>query len=412
MRVNTNEALKDGVRGSGGRRHFLLDGIVVAEVALAIVLLVGAGLLVRSIVALQNVDPGFRPDHAQLVGLSLPGPKYGSNQEQAQFVRRAVSAVAALPGVGHAGASHVIPMSGGDYVLTFELFGKPRPGPGENQAANYYAVTPDYFQAMGIPLTRGRFFSDRDSAKAPRVAIINERMARDYFPGLNPVGQRINIDSGPEAWREIVGVVPDVKHYGLAGQAPEQMYEPFDQQPYPYMGIVIRAGRAAPLPSAASVRAAVASVDPDLPVGGVDPLGSLIANSIASQRFTMYLLVVFSSVALFLAAMGLYGVMAYSVTQRTGEIGIRMALGAQAGNVLRLVLARGGLLISLGAVIGLGGALALSRLTASLPFGISATDPLTFAGVVVVLGAVAAPACLIPARRAARVDPIIALRAE
>ncbi len=411
MRVNSNEALKDGVRGSGGRRHFLLDGIVVAEVALAIVLLVGAGLLVRSIVALQNVDPGFRPEHAQLVQLALPDTKYGSAGQQAQFLRRAVSDVAALPGVEHAGGSNVIPFSG-DYVLTFEIFGKPPPGPGDNQSANYYAITPDYFRAMGIPLTRGRFFLDRDSAKAPRTAIINEKLARDYFPGQDPVGKRINIDSGPQAWREIVGVVADVKHYGLAGEAPDQMYEPFDQQPYPFMDIVLRAGQASPLPSAASVRAAISSVDPELPVDGVQPLGRLIEGSISSQRFTTYLLVVFSSVALFLAAMGLYGVMAYSVTQRTGEIGIRMALGAQAGNVLRLVLARGGLLISLGAVIGLGGALALSRLTASLLFGISPTDPVTFVGVVLVLGAVAAPACLIPARRAARVDPIIALRAE
>jgi putative ABC transport system permease protein len=411
MRVDSNTALKEGVRGSGGRRHTLLDGIVVAEVALAIVLLVGAGLLVRSIVGLQQVNPGFRPDHAQLVQLSLPGQKYGSNELQAQFLRRAVSAVAALPGVEHAGGSNVVPFSG-DYVLTFEIFGRPPPGPGENQSANYYAITPDYFRAMGIPLTRGRFFSDQDSARAPRTAIINERLARDYFPGQDPIGKRINIDSGPQAWREIVGVVADVKHYGLAGEAPDQMYEPFDQQPYSFMGIVLRTGQASPAPGAGSVRAAIESVDPDLPVGGVQSLGSLIEGSISSQRFTMYLLVVFSSVALFLSSMGLYGVMAYSVTQRTGEIGIRMALGARTGNVLGLILARGGLLISIGAVLGLGGALLLSRLISSLLFGVSPTDPLTFAAVVVVLGAVAAPACLIPARRAAKVDPIVALRAE
>jgi putative ABC transport system permease protein len=411
MKVDSNSALKEGVRGSGGRRHALLDSIVVAEVSLAIVLLVGAGLLVRSIVALQHVKPGFQPEHAQFVQLSLPGKKYGSNDLQAQFLRQAVSAMAALPGVEHAGASNVIPFSG-DYVLTFEIFGRPPPGPGDNQSANYYAITPDYFRAMGIPLIRGRFFSERDSAKAPRAAIINEKLAREYFPGQDPVGKRINIDSGPQAWREIVGVVADVKQYGLSGEAPDQMYEPFDQQPYPFMAIVLRTGQASPMASAGSVRTAIASVDPDLPVDGVQSLGNLVENSISSQRFTMYLLVVFSSVALFLCSIGLYGVMAYAVTQRTGEIGIRMALGAQTGNVLRLILARGGLLISIGAVLGLGGALLLSRLTASLLFGISPTDPLTFAAVVVVLGAVAAPACLIPARRATKVDPIVALRAE
>ena len=411
MRVDTNSAMKDGTRGSGGRRHILLDGIVIAEVSLAIVLLVGAGLLVRSILGLQGVDPGFRPENAQYVQLNLPGQKYGSNGEQAQFLRRAVSAAAALPGVEHAGASNVIPFLG-DYVLTFEVFGRPPPGPGENQSANYYAVTPDYFRAMGIALTRGRFFTDRDSAKAPRTAIINEKLARDYFPGQDPVGKRINIDSGPQAWREIVGVVADVKHYGLSTDAPDQMYEPFDQQPYSFMDIVIRSGQGARPPTAAAVRAAIASVDPELPVGGVEPLANLISNSLAGQRFTMYLLVVFSSVALLLSSMGLYGVMAYSVTQRTGEIGIRMALGAQAGDVLSLILARGGLLLSVGVLIGLGVALLVSRITASLLFGISPTDPLTFAAVVLVLGAVAAPACLIPARRAARVDPIVALRAE
>jgi putative ABC transport system permease protein len=346
------------------------------------------------------------------VSLSLPGQKYGSDREQAEFSRQAAAVLSALPGVQYAGASHVVPFSGSDYILTFEIFGKPPPGPGEDQSANYYAITPDYFRAMGISLTRGRFFTAHDGAKAPRVAIINEKMARDYFPGKNPVGQRINIDSGPQAWREIIGVVGDVKHYGLASEAPDQMYEPFEQQPYPYLGIVIRTSPTAPSLSAAAIRAAIASIDPDQPVDNVASLESLIAGSISNQRFTMYLLVVFSSVALLLAAIGLYGIMAYSVTQRTGEIGIRMALGAQAGSVLGLILAQGGRLIATGIVIGAAGALILSRLTASLLYGVSPTDPLTFAVVVLALGAVATLACLIPARRASKVDPIVALRAE
>jgi putative ABC transport system permease protein len=411
MRANLNATLKEGVRGSVGRRHTLLGILVVAEVALAFVLLVGAGLLVRSLVQLQRVDPGFRPDHAALVSLSLPGKKYASDAQKAQFGHQAVAALAGLPGVRYVGASHVIPFSG-DYILTFEIFGNAPVDPANNPNANYYAITPDYFRAMGISLARGRFFTDRDGAKAPRVAIINQKMARDYFPGVNPIGRRINIDSGPQAWREIVGVVGDVKQYSLQGDAPDQMYEPFAQQPYPYMGLVIRMAETAPALSAAAVRTAIATVDPDQPVDGVAPLENLIAGSISSQRFTMYLLVVFSSLALLLAGIGLYGIMAYAVTQRTGEIGIRMALGAQAENVLRLILAQGGRLVAGGIAGGVAGALILARLMASQLFGVRPADPLTFAAVMLTLAAVAIVACLIPARRASRLDPIVALRRE
>jgi putative ABC transport system permease protein len=410
-RLDLNEALKDGGRGSseGGRHHRVRSALVVAEVAIALVLLVGAGLLIRSFTRLQGVNPGFQPRAAYAITLSLPQKKYTNEPQQAAFGEQATAALAAVPGVQFAGLSHVVPFTGNDYVLGFTIAGRPAVEPADQPSTNYYAVTPDYFKAMGIPLLRGRFFNTHDAAKAPRVAIINESMAKKYFPHEDPLGQRINVTNGPDTWREIVGIVGDTMHYRLDGDVTVQTYEPFAQQPYSFMTFVVRvANAAADLPVA--VRTAIYSVDKDQPVASVRPLSTLLANSIARQRFTMFLFAVFSTVALVLAAVGIYGVMAFSVTQRTGEIGIRMALGAQRGDVLRLILMQGGRLVGLGLGAGLVGALLLTRFLASLLFGISPHDPLTFAAIAAVLAGIAALACWLPARRATQVDPMTALR--
>ncbi len=422
-RLNLNETLKDGGRGSseGGHRRRVRGALVVAEVAIALVLLVGSGLLIRSFIHLQNVDPGFQAKNAYSASLSLPAKKYGTEPQQNAFVEQAIAGLAALPGVQSVGATHVLPFSGSDYVLSFYLADRPPIAPADQPNANYYAVTSDYFKAMGIPLLRGRFFTPRDVAGAPHVAIINESLAKRYFPNEDPLGKRINITSGPETWREIVGIVGDVKHYRLDGDTTVQAYEPFAQAPFDSMTFVVRLAASAPseggtgnlatgLP--ANIRTAIYAVDHDQPVASISPLTALLAGSVSRQRFAMFLFAVFSGVALLLAAIGIYGVMAYTVTQRTGEIGIRMALGAQRGDVLRLVFLQGGRLILIGLGAGLVGAACLTRFIASLLFGVSAYDPLTFIAIALLIAAVASLACLIPARRATKVDPLVALRAE
>ncbi|HWA87462.1 MAG TPA: ABC transporter permease [Opitutus sp.] len=419
-RVNLNEALKDGGRGTseGGRRQRLRSGLVVAEVAIALILLVGAGLLFRSFARLQEVDPGFRPDHALAIDLTLPLKKYGTGPQQAAFVAEATARLAAIPGVQFAGAAQIVPFTGNDYNLIYKIPGRPPLPPGQIQGTLYYAATPDYFRAMGIPLLRGRLFTAADAAGAPRVAIINEALAKLQFPNQDPIGQRINITNADS---EIIGVVGDVKHYRLDGDTRVQAYEPFAQVPFNFLTVVVRTETAKPgspaagvSPAAlpAAIRAAIYGVDKDQPIAGIRPLTSLVANSVARPRFAMFLFGVFSAVALLLAAIGIYGVMAYSVTQRTNEIGIRMALGAQPRDVLRLIFVQGGRLVALGLAGGVAGALLLTRFLSSMLFGVSAHDPLTFVTIAGLLAAIAALACLLPARRATRVDPVVALRSE
>jgi putative ABC transport system permease protein len=409
-RVNLNETLKEGNRGNseGGHRQRWRGSLVVIEVATAVVLLVGAGLLIRSFTRLQNVNPGFQPRDAIAVSVSLPNAKYGQPPQQAAFVEQAVARLAAIPGVASAGATVVLPFSNDDFQLYFRIPGRPALRPGEMQTTLFYSVTPDYFKAMGISLSRGRPFTAADVAGMPRVALINEAMVKRYFPGEDPVGKRISVNN-TEA--EIVGIVADVKHYALNRDDQPQTYGPFAQLPFNYMTFVVRtSGPVFGLPAA--IRSAIYEIDRDQPIASTRPLGELLAASVARQRFAMFLFAVFSGVALLLSAIGIYGVMAYSVTQRTSEIGLRMALGAQRSDVLRLVFAQGGRLIALGLAAGLGGALLLTRFLASLLFGVNALDPVTFTVVAVLLTAVAASACWLPARRAARVDPMVALRHE
>jgi putative ABC transport system permease protein len=282
---------------------------------------------------------------------------------------------------------------------------------GEDQSTNYYSVTPDYFKAMGIPLRQGRLFDDHDRKDATRVIVINEAMAQRLFPDEDPIGKRITFGSKNPDWYEIVGIVGDTKQYGLDQATTLQTYEPFTQQTFPYMTLVVRT-TGDPASFTPAIRGQVLSIDKDQPISGVQTLDHLLSTSIAQQQFSMLLLGIFAVVALVLAAVGIYGVLSYAVTQRTHEIGIRMALGAGRRDVLRLVVGHGMLLTLIGVVAGLAAAFALTRLMTTMLYGVSATDPLTFGVIALLLVTIALVACWIPARRATRVDPMIALRYE
>jgi putative ABC transport system permease protein len=413
-RPNLNETLKDAGRGSteGSRRQLIRHTLVVMEVAAALVLLVGAGLMIKSFWRLQKVDPGFNPKNALAVSVQLPQTKYKEENEQAAFFGHLIEKVATLPGVEAVGAGSVIPLSDNDFVLAFEIDGRPPLSPGTTQSTNYYSVSADYFKAMGIPLRRGRVLANTDTKDAPHVAVINETMARKMFPNEDPIGKRITFGSRDKPdWFEIVGIVGDVKHYGLDQETTMQTYEPYTQQTLPYMTLVVRTS-GDPTSLSAAIRSDVLSLDKEQPVSSIKTLNDLFSTSIAQQQFSMLLLGVFAAVALALAAVGIYGVLSYAVTQRTHEIGIRMALGAGRRDVLWLVVGKGMLLTVIGVAGGLLAAFGLTRLMATLLFGVTATDAATFASVASALFVVALLACYIPALRATKVDPLVALRYE
>ena len=408
--TDVQEGLKQGARGSTDARGRLRGALVVLEVAFALVLLGAAGLLARSFVRLTHVDPGFVPEQATVLRLALPEKKYVKPEEQLAFADALLARLRALPAVQAVGLTHSLPLLG-DWVLGFKIEGRPEVPPADLPSTNYYSVTPDYFRAMGIRLIRGRSFNQHDDARAPRVAIINETLARQFFPNEDPIGKRILVTNGPDAWRQIVGLVADIKQYGVDKETTSQTYEPYAQQPFRSLNVVLRtAGSSAAL--AGALRPAVYAIDKDQPVGAIQSLEEILGATIAKQRFAMLLLIVFSSVALVIAAVGIYGVMAYSVVQRTGEFGIRMALGAQRGDVLCLVFSHAGKLVGLGLVIGLAATFAAAHVMGSMLFQTNAQDPLTFSLTTLLLAAVALAACLLPARRATRVNPIEALRTE
>jgi putative ABC transport system permease protein len=411
--VDLNRTLREGGRGGGdgGQRGRLRSALVVGEVAIALMLLAGAGLLMRSFARLSSVSPGFRPEDALVVNLHLPGARSGmaaDGGEQVAFASEALRRLATLPGVTGVGLTQRVPFAGGQGLAGMEVEGRKFP-PGDKPITNHYTISADYLKAMGIPLLRGRAFDARDGAGGRRVALINEAVARKVFGGRDPLGKRINITNGPDAWREIVGVVGDIRNRRLDAGVTLQTYEPFAQQPGDRLSFIVRTAGPV-LGLAEAVRSAIYAVDPQQPIARIRPLTDFVAESIARQRFAMSLFAVFSALALLLAAIGIYGVMAYSVRQRSGEIGIRMALGAQSSEVLVQVLAQGGRLIGLGVLVGLVGAFAFSRLLASLLYGVSAHDPLTMLSIALLLSAVAAVASLVPARRAAKLDPMTALR--
>ena len=413
-KTNLSEALKEGGRAAtGGARSARLRGLlVVSEVALSLVLLVGAGLLLKSFLTLSEVKPGFRAEGVLTAVVSLPDGKYGDEARQAAFFQRTLERTSALPGVEAVGAVFPLPLSGNNAHGSFAVESRP-PAEGETPVADFYIISPGYMRAMGIPLLKGRTFNDRDTDDAPKVLLISETLARRYFPDEDPVGKRLSVAMiGGEFSGEIIGVVGDVKQSGLDADPTPQYYFSYQQVTMGEMTLVARTATSDPTTLAQTLRAGVQEVDKDQPIAEINALNRLVANSVARQRFQMLLLVLFATVALALAAVGIFSVMSFTVAGRTHEIGIRMALGAQKSDVLRLVLGQGMMLALLGVALGLAGAFALRRVMASLLYGVSATDPLVYAGVAALLAAVALVASYIPARRAMKVDPMVALRNE
>ncbi|MBV9772848.1 MAG: ABC transporter permease [Gemmatimonadetes bacterium] len=410
-RADLHGAIKEGARGSSGGRHVTARALlVVSEVALALVLLCGAGLLLRSFALLRRVDPGFDPAHVLAVDLVLPQSRYTTSEAQAALYRRVLDNLRAIPGVASAGATTTLPLSGDQLSSGFIVEGRETPAPGASHEAGLDMVSPDYFRTLGIALRRGRAFTDRDGAKAPSVVVVNETLARRYFPGTDPVGERIRLD-GSDQPSEIVGVAADVRHRALGTEAPPTVYVPFEQSALPFATLVVRTA-ADPEAFAGAARRAVLAADPHQPVSRVRSMSQVLAGSVAEQRFNLLLLGAFAAAAMTLAAIGLYGVMAYSVAQRSREIGIRMALGAAPRDAVRLVVGEGIRLALAGGVLGLVAAAAATRLLASLLYRVTPGDPWTFAAVVALLGGTALLASYLPARRATRVDPMVSLRSE
>jgi predicted permease len=421
--ADPHAALKEGGRGASGIHHGALGTFVVVEMAMALVLLIGAGLMIRSLMGLWDVDPGFNPRNVLSFGLSLaPSMSDASPVRIRAAIRTVDDRLAATPGIKAVSQTWGALPIGSDDEQLFWLDGQPKPA-NENDMnwAVDYIVEPDYLKVMEIPLQRGRFFTPQDNEHSPQVAVIDEVLAHKYFPNQNPIGKRITLNTSGKTV-EIVGVAAHVKQWGLdlddTHSLRAQLYLPCMQMPDDFvamapsgLSMVVRYQGSL---SAAfdSIRRTNKQMSSQQVIYGDQTMESVISDSIAAQRFAMILLGAFAALALGLASLGIYGVIAYMVGQRTQEIGVRMALGAQQKDVLRLVLWQGTRLALLGVAIGLGAALALTRLMARLLYGISATDPATFAGLATVLTAIAIAACWIPARRAMRVDPVVALRYE
>ena len=414
-RSDVLEPLKETARGSSsgrGQQRFR-SVLVVSEVALALVLLAGAGLMARSFERLQEVRPGFRPGNVLSAQLVLPELKYKTKAEINSFADRLVARVEALPGVEAAGTVNPLPLTQEGWQTDYQIEGRPVPARGEAPNSDYHVVSGAYFKAMGIPLVRGRLFDDSDREDTTPVVLVNETLARRWWPAGDAVGKRMRTGSvdQPGPWMTVAGVVGDVRQYGLDQEQKTQFYRTERQVALHPMSLVLRA-QGDPEALASALRGAVQSIDPDQPIYNVRSMDSLLATTLAPRRLSLLLLATFAVTALVLAGVGIYGVLAYSVTQRTHEIGIRMALGARRADVLVMVLRQGLRLVLAGAALGVAAAFGLTRLMSSLLFGVSPTDPATLGAVCLVLVGVALLACLVPARRASGVDPMIALRCE
>jgi putative ABC transport system permease protein len=409
-KINLGVTLKEGGRDAAGLLRRRLRGfLVVCEVALAFVLLIGAGLLIRSFARLTEVDPGFDPRSVLTMDLLLPFAKYKDGRDIA-FFQQTLERVRTLPGVEAAATVSPLPLSGGQYITGFGIEGRLSPTEHTFSAGNRL-ISPDFFKTFRVPLIKGRLLAESDGAKAPPVVVINESLARIYFANEDPLGKRITLNG--DATRVIVGVVGDVKHSALDEEANPQIYRAIAQLQFPTLSMSLAVRTSGdPMQLVAAVRGQVWAVDKDVPIINIETMERLMGKSVAPRRFNLLLLGVFALVGLALACVGLYGVMSYMLTQRTREIGVRMAMGAQTSDVLRLVLGEGMKLALIGAFLGLCGALALTRLLKTLLFGVSATDPLTFIAIAALLIFMALLACWIPGRRAAKVDPMVALRID
>jgi len=418
-RSNLNLVLRSGGRGgTGGRaRSRARDVLLVCEVASSAALLIGAGLLIRSLIRLQDVNPGFRTDHVLTMQLSLPPARY-SGLKVGLFYEQLLAHVVGLPGVQASGVCRFLPLSGHDIGLNFQIEGQPHLSDADQPRAYFRTASGGYFAALGIPLLRGRSFDERDNRQTPKVAIINETAARRYWPGENPIGRRILSGLDDDQWSTIIGVVGDVKHLGLdTGTEPETYYH-YLQIPPDKMSLaegtsalVLRTS-ADPAGMTSSIRGELRTLDPSLPVFNVQSMQDVLYGSVAQPRFRTFLISTFAGLALVLAALGLYGVVAYSVSQRTMELGIRVALGAEPGSIVKFVVFRAAGLAAIGLGIGVSVTIASGQVLSRFLFGVRPTDPITLGATCLIILLVALAASLFPALRAARVDPAIALRAE
>jgi putative ABC transport system permease protein len=415
-KIELTEAMKEGSRGSGsgGGRGRLRGALVVAEIAVALVVLIGAGLLLQTFRRLQQVDLGFDTHKILTATVELPDARYPKPELAAAFYQTLLDRVKAMPGVEAVSAVVPQPLSGDTMMISFDIEGRNIPK-GERPVSHFRSISLDYFSVMKIPLLAGRAFTERDDAHSPGVVIVNETFAKRHFPNENPISKHVKPGialEGEPVWREIVGVVKDVKHRQSLGRDYEpEYYLPHAQMPINSMNLIVRTTND-PRSLARSLQHEVQSLDRDIPVFRIKTLEQYLGVAVAQPKFNALLLGLFAGLALLLTAIGLYGVMAYSVIQRAQEIGIRIALGAQTGDVLKMVLRQGLKLTALGLLIGLAAAYALTRYMQSLLFGVKATDPWTFAAIALLLVAVALLACWVPARRATKVDPMVALRCE
>jgi len=415
-RTDLTSALREGGHGAIAGRSFLRDLLVVVQVAATVVLLISSGLLLRSFHELQQVDPGFSAEKVMTLKIDLPTAKYGTigqtDEKRIQFVNDLIKRLEALPGVESAAVVTATPLSGGPTFI-MRLESNINVTPSSAPVTRYRTITPDYFKVMGIALVAGRFFTPADAPGGPRLAIVNRAFVKKFLPGSeSPIGKRVEVGlDDPPRWAQIVGVVADVKIDSLEAETPVQTYEPYHEFPFNNITVVARS----PLEGAAlatAMRKEVLAIDPQQPVHTVKTMAEIVDDSLGQRYFSLLLVGVFAAVALLLASIGLYGVISYGVAQRTREFGVRLSIGASRRDIVSMVLNQGSRLIGVGLLIGLLGALFSARLFQSLLFGIGARDPFTFAGVIILLGAVATLACLIPALRAADVDPIVALRDE
>jgi putative ABC transport system permease protein len=416
MRTEAGAAMKDSARGSttSRRSNRSRSAVVVSEVALALMLLTGAGLVVASFQKVINADLGFQPNHVLSLQAFLPPDRYPetNSAKRRQFVEEVEKRLSALPGVRSAGTINFLPLSGFWGTSSFLLRGQALPKNGQAPEADNRIVTPGYLQTMDIPLLRGRAFTNADRSGAVQVAMINRTMARQFFAGKDPIGQELNLGSADKPdWWQIVGVTGDVKAFGQDQPTHADIYRPFDQLPFPLVAFTLRTNTD-PASMVKSAEQAMWSVDPNLPVLKAIPMDLLASQTLAVRRASSALISAFAVLALVLACIGIYGVMAYAVTQRRQEIGVRMALGARRGDVLRLMMGLGLRLTLSGVVIGLAGAFVLTRLMTSLLFEVNAMNPLIFSIAAMVLIAVAMAACYLPSRRAASIEPMRALRTE
>jgi putative ABC transport system permease protein len=415
-RAGVQESIRESGRGLAGslRKSRFRQALIVGEVALSVVLLAGAGLLFRSFMQLQSVNTGFVSQQVLTARITVAGTNYTEHPQLVKFYNQVLEKVSALPGVQDAGLINTLPLDKGP-TSAFRVEGRPVTTPDKWPGANYRVVTPNYFRAMSIPILQGRGYTERDNDDAPRVIMVNQELAESVFPGENPVGKRITFgntdDNGQPRWFEIIAVVGNVRSIELREQADSELYFSAYQDMWPRMSLVVRAS-VDPESLGGAVRNVVNEVDKSIPVSQVQTMEHVVSASITQPRFNLFLLGLFSAVAMLLSAAGIYGVTAYTVTQRTHELGIRLALGAQVGDVLKMIVSQGMAVIVVGLVLGLGSAFALMRLLRSLLFGVGENDPVTFVVITVLLFVVALLACYIPARRATKVDPLTALRAE